>query len=190
MFCNGIMRGVLKRSTPGAAAVTCLLAVAAASCTTASHLGSEPATSNAGSIASSSTTTSTTTLATAIPGSTAPPTVAMTQVASQVLVTSCGSGGAVKPASIVLACADGNAQAVKLVWSSWGSSEATGSGDYTVNDCVPSCVAGKFHEYPAMFILTKVRTVGGSQYFTTLEVQFTAGSPFNGTSREFPIDTP
>jgi hypothetical protein len=117
-------------------------------------------------------------------------TTAPSQVANQVVVTPCGYDPVIKPSSIVLACADGNAQVVNLTWSSWGSSEAMAAGDYAVNDCVPTCVGGKFRQYPATIILANVKTIQGRQYFTTLTVQFTAESPSNARTLEYPLDTP
>jgi hypothetical protein len=49
----------------------------------------------------------------------------------------------VKPASVVLSCADSNSQGKDLAWSKWGSAEATASGVFTWNLCKPNCAASK-----------------------------------------------
>ncbi|MGC8628025.1 MAG: hypothetical protein ACP5VR_10855 [Acidimicrobiales bacterium] len=61
-----------------------------------------------------------------------------------VAVMDCGLGKpSVRPKSLVLACADANAEAVGLKWSSWGSAEAVAKGVYTWNLCLPYCAASK-----------------------------------------------
>jgi hypothetical protein len=61
-----------------------------------------------------------------------------------VAVMDCGLGKpSVRPKSLVLACADANAEAVGLKWSSWGSAEAVAKGTYTWNLCLPYCAASK-----------------------------------------------
>ncbi len=102
----------------------------------------------------------------------------------------CGSDAVMRPPSIVLACADGNAQVVHLAWASWGPAQATGSGDYAVNDCLPTCPGGTFHRYPATITLTTVKTTPHGRYFTILTVEPTAESPFSGPSRDFLLDVP
>jgi hypothetical protein len=57
-------------------------------------------------------------------------------------VEDCGMGkNLVEPKTLVLACADANGQAVKLVWTKWGSTTARAVGIYTWNLCVPYCAA-------------------------------------------------
>lgn len=60
----------------------------------------------------------------------------------------------VRPATIVIACADDNLQLTKLHWSSFGGTSAYGSGQYYVNNCTPYCAAGKFHSYPISVVLS------------------------------------
>jgi hypothetical protein len=54
----------------------------------------------------------------------------------------------VRPSSVVLACADANASFTHLHWSSFGGTTAHATGNYTFNDCTPTCVAGHVHSYP------------------------------------------
>ena len=53
---------------------------------------------------------------------------------------------AIRPASIVFACADGNFYADHLRWGFWGVRHARGHGVFHQNDCNPSCAEGHFHE--------------------------------------------
>ena len=52
---------------------------------------------------------------------------------------------AMRPRSIVLACADANWYVKRLTWRSWGVERATGSGIFHFNDCIPDCADGTFH---------------------------------------------
>jgi hypothetical protein len=63
----------------------------------------------------------------------------------------------VRPRSIVLACADANAQLTHLHWSSFGGASASASGDEYVNDCIPYCAAGHFHSYPVTLVFSEPR---------------------------------
>jgi hypothetical protein len=63
----------------------------------------------------------------------------------------------VRPASIILACADANAAFTRLRWSSFGGVSADASGQFTFNDCNPSCVAGHVHSYPVAVVFSKPR---------------------------------
>jgi hypothetical protein len=60
----------------------------------------------------------------------------------------------VRPAQIVLACADANSALTHLRWSSFGGSTARAAGDYAYNDCTPTCVAGHVHSYPVTIVFS------------------------------------
>jgi hypothetical protein len=89
----------------------------------------------------------------------------------------CTSPGRVKPATIVLACGDGNAQAVNLTWLKWGARLASARGDLTQNDCTPDCADGVFHTFPAQFTLSETVPADGRRYFTRVTVRFTDQEP-------------
>ena len=59
----------------------------------------------------------------------------------------------VRPATIVVACADANLALTHLRWVSFGGVTAHASGSYHVNDCTPYCAAGHFHSYPVKVVL-------------------------------------
>jgi hypothetical protein len=50
-----------------------------------------------------------------------------------------------KPQRITLSCGDGGTWLGKLKWSSWSSTQAVANGNFTANNCSPSCVAGHTH---------------------------------------------
>jgi len=63
----------------------------------------------------------------------------------------------VKPAQIVVFCADANGLLENMRWSAFGGSTARGTGSYSYNDCSPNCAAGHFHTYPVTVTLTQAR---------------------------------
>jgi hypothetical protein len=69
------------------------------------------------------------------------------------VLADCNGKPEVRPARVVFACADYNLYVAKIRWSRWGEQFATGIGVLTGNDCIPSCVAGHFHDFPAMVIV-------------------------------------
>ena len=66
-------------------------------------------------------------------------------------------GGTVRPASIVLACADANYWIDGLRWRGWGSATARASGRIHFNDCNPNCAAGHFYTLAGAAVLTQIR---------------------------------
>jgi hypothetical protein len=70
------------------------------------------------------------------------------------VTVSCQGRGEVRPARLVLACADGNAYLAGLHWAAW-TPAARGTGTYWINDCVPDCAAGKFNAFPARVTLSR-----------------------------------
>jgi hypothetical protein len=81
-----------------------------------------------------------------------------------------GSQRSVRPASFLLACADGNYAVDRAHWRSWVSNEAIGSGSVRLNDCVPYCAAGHFHTQTADLTLYAPRIWHGNLVFTRLRV--------------------
>lgn len=73
---------------------------------------------------------------------------------SQTVVFDCpGQHALVRPKSIILTCADGNAYFAKLAWTSWTPGLASAKGSLVMNDCIPYCAVGHFHSYPAIVVL-------------------------------------
>ncbi|AHH16851.1 hypothetical protein NONO_c20510 [Nocardia nova SH22a] len=51
---------------------------------------------------------------------------------------------AVRPAHLILACADLGAQVEQIAWQNWGPDQAQGDGIERDNTCDPNCAAGKY----------------------------------------------
>lgn len=98
--------------------------------------------------------------------------------AAATVFTGCAHHPAVRPASIVFACGDGNFYATSLHWSSWGTTAAAAKGVGHQNDCKPYCASGHFHTYPLTVRLSRpVQCVHGRTEFSRVAWTFTAARP-------------
>jgi len=81
----------------------------------------------------------------------------------------------VRPANIIVACADGNIALTRLRWSTFGGTVARASGQFSYNDCNPNCAAGHFHSVPATVVLSKPRRCpDGHRDYRLADTQFTS----------------
>jgi hypothetical protein len=86
-----------------------------------------------------------------------------------VVWTGCAHKPQVRPASIVVACADANFYVDHLRWTSWGPKAAVALGQGHRNDCTPNCAAGRFHAFPMNVRLSHVVTcVKGRREFARI----------------------
>jgi len=83
-----------------------------------------------------------------------------------------------KPASITLACGDGNFYVENLKWTGWGESFAAATGTGKANDCQPNCAAGHFHSYPMLLIVTGSQNCGGRPAYARVVYAFIGRSPY------------
>ena len=90
-----------------------------------------------------------------------------------------GTHAAVRPHSILVACADGNYYLGRLTWSSWTTQSAAATGVAHVNDCTPNCAAGHFHAYPGVSVqLHRPEScTRGTLLFTRIEWRYTGQKP-------------
>jgi hypothetical protein len=82
-----------------------------------------------------------------------------------------------RPKSVVLTCADGNYELVRLRWQGWGHATAAASGTARANDCSPSCVAGHFHAYPVLVTAAKLTACGRARVYERLTVTYPGSRP-------------
>jgi hypothetical protein len=84
----------------------------------------------------------------------------------------------VKPSSIILACADVNNYVNKIHWRAFGGPTASGSGTFVENTCTPSCVAGKFKDYPITFTLSQAKPCFDERNdYRLIAITFTSDRP-------------
>jgi hypothetical protein len=98
------------------------------------------------------------------------------QAASSPVLLNCGKP-VVRPAAIVVTCADANYQLRSLKWSSWGGASATATGTAFINDCTPYCAAGHVHSYAVHVTLGRLIACGSSRHYNLLTVLFTGARP-------------
>jgi hypothetical protein len=90
----------------------------------------------------------------------------------------------VRPASVVLTCADANFAVRKLRWTGWGSAFAAGIGTAVVNDCTPTCVAGKFHNYRIVLIASGSQSCPTGRAYAQVTYAFIGRPPFSSTAAD------
>jgi hypothetical protein len=100
--------------------------------------------------------------------------------AKKVFAPDCVGRPHFKPRSIIVACGDGNLQLLRLRWSRWSTTAATGAGIYHWNDCIPQCYRGHFHSrdgaHIALYRVNRCRSKGFLQ-FTRMRVTPPASLP-------------
>lgn len=103
------------------------------------------------------------------------------------VVVNCQSKEQTRPASFVLACADGNSALQHLSWQTWQQSSAYGGGTWLINDCVPNCAQGTFHKYPALVVLWRPEPLPGQpgmHYFTRLTMILTGPHCYTASGKK------
>jgi hypothetical protein len=86
-----------------------------------------------------------------------------------VVWTGCTHKASVRPAEIVVACADANFYVDRLRWTRWTATEAIASGVGHRNDCKPYCAAGHFRASPLAIRLSRVvECVPGRREFSRI----------------------
>lgn len=115
---------------------------------------------------------------------------AATAATTGVLLPGCGGSdhARYKPRSVIVTCGDGGFRVVKLTWSAWTGTSATGAGTAKVNNCKPNCAGGKFESFPVKLTLGKPKTctaLAGKREFVRLTYSFPgkhpAGAKRNGS---------
>ncbi|MGH2851269.1 MAG: hypothetical protein ACRDLP_11695 [Solirubrobacteraceae bacterium] len=96
---------------------------------------------------------------------------------------SCAGRPLVKPtATVVLSCADGNSEIKQTDWSTWSAGGATGTTDFGVNPCTPTCVASRMRFFPRSTVrLADAKRTASGLLFTRAVITYT----FHGTRRTF-----
>jgi hypothetical protein len=120
---------------------------------------------------------------------------AATPVKSRVpVLVNCLKRGDVRPRSYVFACADANSAVIGLHWASWTSTDAFASGTYAFNDCIPFCVEGHLHSFPALVVLWRPEPWPGhpgTRYFSRMTLILTGNRTYiaAGHMYHLPITT-
>jgi hypothetical protein len=93
------------------------------------------------------------------------------------VVPNCLGKPTVRPAEVVLACADAGLGVRGLRWLGWGAPTAAGIGIAFANDCTPNCAAGRFHTYRAVLVLSGSQRCAGAVAYRTATVAIVGEPP-------------
>ena len=96
------------------------------------------------------------------------------QAAPAAYVNDCGYP-AYKPQSLTQYCADAGTGVVKIKWTSWTSTRATGTGSYYVNLCEPNCADGKLIWAKVKVVLSGPKFTRGKRYLMNVTVSSLTG---------------
>ncbi|MFL0460403.1 hypothetical protein ACH0CA_08035 [Kytococcus sedentarius] len=107
------------------------------------------------------------------------------EVGAEPMILDClGEGSMVRPETLSLDCQETNATLSKLQWSQWDTEGAKGSGEFSVNNCVPNCAEGTVETYQVDVQAPDVKTSEAGSVYTSITVNFHDGRPVGSTSRE------
>jgi hypothetical protein len=107
----------------------------------------------------------------------AAPNTAVAQPAAQAPVLNVSTDGysGIKPGVIAFS-GDGGYIITGIVWSSWGPTEADGTGTSDIQGCVPDCATGSETPYTDTIVLSDVQGGQFTQVSSTRDGTVTAGS--------------
>ena len=81
---------------------------------------------------------------------------------------------------------DGSGYLKDLVWSYWGSPQATATGTQVLNNCTPNCAQGTYDDYPATVTLAGLTPYGTDhEAYSTIVIQ----SPDAGMTESYTTGT-
>ena len=89
-----------------------------------------------------------------------------------------------EPATIVIACADGNYALMGLRWHTWGTTTATATGTARVNDCTPDCAGGHFHDYRVTTTASALTKCGATPIYNQLTIAYEGSRPKSFARRD------
>jgi hypothetical protein len=72
--------------------------------------------------------------------------------APKIAVYDCANKPVVRPKEFLVFC-DGSNDLIKLSWSAWNTTEATGTGVQFINNCVPNCASGTWKRENVLVVL-------------------------------------
>jgi hypothetical protein len=124
------------------------------------------------------------------PGATAGPRqpATLTATISVPIVVGCGQAQ-VRPGDYNLTCTAG-AYLAGLQWASWGSTAAFAQGTMMLDTCIPNCVAGAGHSFPALVALWRTEPRpghAGERYFTRLTLIYTGNRTYSAGGKQYSL---
>jgi|ERR1035437_4912617 hypothetical protein len=99
----------------------------------------------------------------------------------------CGAKAVIKPANITEYCADAGAGVIKIKWSTWKATTATGTGTFYINGCVPYCGRGIIYKTKVAVTLSGLTKTHGKNYLMRVRVVPTGNKRFVWPPKMKPI---
>lgn len=115
---------------------------------------------------------------------------AVTAESSVPVLVNCLRHGDVRPSTYIFTCADANSAVIGLHWVSWTSTDAFASGTYAFNDCIPFCVEGHVHRFPALVVLWRPEPWPGhhgARYFSRMTFILTGNRTYTAGGHEYHV---
>jgi hypothetical protein len=103
-------------------------------------------------------------------GTTAATDPAVAARAAVTYILDCVGEPLASPASVTVACADGNQSLTDLAWTDWGADEATATGKLVANNCDPSCAEGTDVTVPAKVVVSDIVEGEASATYGTITI--------------------
>jgi hypothetical protein len=111
------------------------------------------------------------------------------QAAGSPVVIDCLGKGVVKPAEIVLACADAGIMIDNIRWTSWKANRAKGVGTLVWNTCLPTdCASGLVEKYRVRITLRGLASGEGIDVFSKASLRFPTGGPAGLETGSYTLD--
>jgi len=93
---------------------------------------------------------------------------------TKVVVLDCGAHS-VKPDTLTIYCADFGVNVNHIKWTKWAQSGATGTGQYSANNCTPNCAAGKVASVSVKLTLGAAKPIKSEYVMSTLNIASSNG---------------
>jgi hypothetical protein len=120
----------------------------------------------------------------AVPEKAVPP-----KVPTDTKLLSCAGTSVVKPSSFVIGCADSHIELTRTDWSSWSKDVASGTTDFAMNACTPTCAASTMSYFPNSRVrLSKPITTKYGDVYSSLVVHYRLGDKRKTFSFEWKSD--
>ena len=89
---------------------------------------------------------------------------------SKVGLIGCAHKLETRPKAYLLACGDGTVGLIDVRWKAFGGAVARGAGTLAVDDCEPSCAAGKASKTRVSIVANAPRKIAGHLSYTRVKL--------------------
>ncbi|HEV2426712.1 MAG TPA: hypothetical protein VGS61_00665 [Acidimicrobiales bacterium] len=76
----------------------------------------------------------------------------------------CEANAHVRPAQVILSCADDNSYFGSIHWTTWTAASATGTGQFMLNSCTPNCATSRVVDRGAVRLVASDPTSSAGRF--------------------------